>query len=244
MIDLFVLIANKNHKYYMVKIERDEVSVFQSANGELSNFDVSEAVKLVDDQSNSIPNEWAFEKAIFYAKSLFARRIASSRHLVILSCGNCLKYKFSLVNRLAREMRNSNIVVSSFGDYNIKLVNEEENDASQKIVGYNHEDIFFYRPGDNEVESDEKKQFDFEHESDVCHRLAVRSHGAVYNLKSLNNAAVFKNVAESFKKFNDEHTVSLKSCDIAQSKFGAYADFKFSNVYAETENDDDDDIDN
>jgi hypothetical protein len=228
----------------LVKVEGNDASVYQSANGELSDFDVAAAVKSVGDQSQSIPTEWAFKKGIFYAQSLFARRVASSRHLVFLSCGNCLKYKFGLVNRLARELKKSNIVVSSFGDYNIKLVDDDDDaDSSQQVVGYNEEDIFFYKPADNEMESDSKKEFKFEHESDVCHRLAVRSHGAVYNLKSLKNAAVFKNVAESFKKFNEEHTVSLKSCEVSRSKWGSYADFSFSNVYS-TVDKDDDDIDN
>jgi hypothetical protein len=223
--------ANPNHRYYLVKVDGPEVSVHQSAKGELFNFDVQAAMSAANQQSAGEPSDWAFSRAIFYAQSLFARRTAAARHLVILSCGNCLKYNARTVRTLAKELEKSNVVVSSFGQYNIKL-----DDASDsKPVGYDENDLVFLKP-DGAVDTDLKSSYGFEHEGDVCHRLAVKSHGGVYNLKSLQNAQVFEHAAKTFRQFNVQHTSNLNKCAVQRSKYGgAYADFTFSNVHTHKE---------
>jgi hypothetical protein len=130
---------------------------------------------------------------------------------------------------LSKELAERNIIVSSWGDYKINL---GEDAASDVAVGYNEEDLFMYAKGSTELITESFGSFKSEHESDLCHRLALRTHGSVFNLNEVRKPFVLQKIPEWFQESREQHSFSIKSCEIVHNnKYADFADFKFSKVF-------------
>ena len=220
---------------YAIKIDNDETSIYQAENGNFVNFDVKLAGSTLSRSSNGVITEEAFYEALYYAKTLFARRVASARYLIITSCGNCLPYNGIKARRIARKLTERNIIVSSWGNYNINLGEDGGDDIG---VGYNENELYIYSKGSNEINTESLSSFKLDHESDLCHRLAARTHGSVFNINEVRKPFVLQKVPEWFQESREQHSFSIKSCELVESKkFSDFVDFKFTKTVHE-ENDD------
>jgi len=166
--------ARSSNNIYVVKVDGQRVSVFQTDDSKITNFDLAKNAESLKRSANQQTEEDVFKEAIFYAQSLFARRLASARHLVILSCGNCVSTKALKVSKLASQLEKQNIIVSSWGLYQMKFVNSDD-ESIGKIVGYDESKLYYV--AENEIDSDTKSSFKFDHNIDACKRLADKTHG-------------------------------------------------------------------
>ena len=224
---------------YAIKIDKDETSVYQAENGQFVNFDVKAAGSTLARSSNGEVTEEAFYEAIYYAQTLFARRVASARHLIIISCGNCLPYNAIKVRKLSKALSARNIIVNSWGEYVMSLGDEASDDEIG--VGYNKNKLYVYTKDSNEVNEESLSSYKVDHQSDICQRLAVRTYGSVFNINEVRKDFVLKKVPEWFESTRETHTFNVQSCEIVDHrKYADFADFKFTDiVHEEDENDDD-----
>jgi hypothetical protein len=131
---------------------------------------------------------------------------------------------------LSKELEARNIIVSSWGDYNIKFAGETDN-----VIGYNSKDYFYSTEDKNELNIGRLGTSRVEHENDMCHRLALRTHGSVFNLREIRNSSVLEKLPEWLQNNNQRFSVSIKSCElVSNKKFSDFADFKFDRVFNAT----------
>lgn len=213
------------------------MSVFQTDDGKITNFDLGKNTESLKRSAVVHTEEDALKEAIFYAQSLFARRLASARHLVILSCGNCVSAKSMEVSKIASQLEKQNIIVSSWGLYQMRFVNSDD-ESIGKIVGYDESKLYYIAESD--VDSDSRSSFKFDHNIDACQRLADKTHGTVFNIRNLRNAKVMETIVKSFKKTEKHHTFNVKSCHLVNNQIGTYADFKFAKFHATKDEEEDD----
>lgn len=236
---LFADRKNRNN-YYIIKVDKDETSIYQADNGQIVNVDVKAAASVVHDRtpSNTVERD-NFLEALHYAQALFARRTAASRNLIIASCGNCLPYKISDVRKLSKELSARNIIVSSWGDYNLNLGSDAADNETP--IGYSESQLYIQTG--KEFVNEQLSSYKVEHEGDTCHRLAVRTHGTVFDIKQIRKADVLPKLPEWFQENRDSHTFELKKCEIVNSKLGSFADFKFSKIQHEEHSQNEDELD-
>ena len=79
--------------------------------------------------------------------------------LIILSCGNCATHKSAAILTLASELEGQNIIICSWGHYQIKLVKTMFENAGT-IVGYDFSNIYPKR--NDEIISDDRKSLQIE----------------------------------------------------------------------------------
>ena len=165
--------------------------------------------------------------ALSFAERLFAKRLASSRNLIIASCGNCLEYEPLLEAKLTKKLSERNIVVNAWGDYNIKLGSNAQED--EIAVGYNQDNVFIQSNKlNNTMIVEPIKQFKVEHEGDICHRLAKKTHGTVFDLKKVRENFFSQKAGPILSKNLINRSVSVNACKVVESRYGAsFADYTF-----------------
>ena len=222
---------SKAKNFYGIKIDGDDTSIYQARNGQFVITDGKVLNSAFKSNSNNKITQLAFYKALFYAQTLFAKRVASARHLIIVSCGNCLPHNSKFITKLSKELEARNVIVSSWGDYNIKFDGEKDN-----VIGYNSKDYFYSTDDKNELNIGRIGASRVEHENDMCHRLALRTHGSVFNLREVRKTSVLDKLPELVQRSSQRFSFSIKSCQLVQNKkFSDFADFKFDREVNKTQ---------
>jgi hypothetical protein len=227
-------INGSNNKYYAIKVDDNDASVFQSSEGEISGFTSAEAYStLTSDKTSHNVDKWTFVKAAVLAKQLFARRSAQNRHLIIKSCGNCLPYSILDTLKAVKILKESNIVMSSFGDYEMKGVGK---DLLDNVFGYNQNlnNVFLHNPKDDFLENDEDNlnAFKFEHKGDLCYRVSMLTKGNVFDANYLaDNLIVMDLIPNLINDLNFNKTVQVNECKVYNTPFGIqFTDFTFKQL--------------
>jgi len=232
---LNTLKKNPNNKYYAIKVEEHDASIYQPAsNANVANFEAKEAYKtLAYEASSNAVERRSYIKAIFLAESLFARRAVQNRHLIIKTCGNCMPYSIIDSLKVVKALDRRNIVVSSFGDYPMENTDstEEEDEA---VIGYNSalENVFLYNGKAKSADADNNLDgYNFEHKGDLCHRMAIKTRGNVLDVNYFQFPKVLEKLPKWLEESNRNNKSQIKGCDLIDNYFGTdIADFTFKQL--------------
>ena len=231
MLSIHCYHSKAQHRYFAVQIEENDASIYQTENNEISNFDLKKASDALATNSTSYSiSEKAFAKALFLATTLFSKRVAQHRFLIIRSCGNCLDYSILSTLKYDSRLSNRNIIVNSWGDYEMK---NEENDEDTSIVGYDDKNFLVYQKKEKKIENDDIFSIKVEHKADLCYRLASKTLGTVLNLNELANQRILDQVTENLLKPSTKYTYQINSCQKFDYVFGDFADFSYNRVIDE-----------
>jgi hypothetical protein len=166
--------ANTENRFSFVKVEENDASIVQGANGETHNVFPMEVFQTA--HTTQITKH-AFNKAMIMAGSLLTQRLSKHRHLVFISCGNCRPYRLDSLKYI-RKLQSRNVVVSSLGDYNIKEV-DSLYESDERPVAYNSKNIYLYNDNAATMDSDYLDSYNIDHDVDMCSRLAIKTGGYV-----------------------------------------------------------------
>lgn len=201
-------------------------SVYQSENGQTFNFDVKRAYQSISEtQTKDIQKDDLYQ-ALFLAGSLFTNRLAQSRHLVIVGCGNCVQYSSRAAILLERLLSKRNIVVSSWDKYDIV----DPDLTAENIIGYGQGKVFLNQKGTSDLDTDTLESYRFEHRLDLCTRLAAKTNGNVFNIDFIRKPEIFEQVAEKLSELEPNRRTKLKSCERVETPFGDVDDFSFRTI--------------
>ena len=241
-------------RLFVIKVDSTSPSVFQSDAAKIFNTDIAQAYDAFGTMNSSteVVSKSKFYKAIHLAVNLFAQRTAVERRIVLVSCGNCLDYSALDTLQLVKLLDERNVIVSSWGSYNLKDKNageskdadndeddedddndsdededEEESGSSDADVpiGYSSENVFLLSADKKSVSTDSVDGYTLEHSSDLCHRLAVRTDGEVFNLAYMRQANVFAKVLENLRDTKPNYARSIKRCQRVDTSYGDIDDF-------------------
>ena len=191
---------------------------------------------LSDDKTVQVSKE-AFKKGLILAASLFSQRLAENRVLIVKSCGNCLPSSF-LSGYVAKKLAERNIVVHSWGLYDIEHVDEK--DSADLPFGYDAKNIFLFNKAEQKVDTEDLENYKINHKLDFCQSIAAKTNGQVVNLALLNESLVANEVAQNLfsaaksKKF----TYKLGSCQKLDTSYGDLTDFSYSRKQVKAEESD------
>ena len=174
-----------------------------------------------------------FNEGLFLAASLFSKRLAQSRHLIIRSCGNCPSYTIPDALIYSRILKSANWIVHSYGDY--EMSNPDTDDVT---FGYDHKKAYHYNAGSDSANSDSLVNNQIEHEADLCSRIAVKTDGSVFNIKSLRQLKALALASDSLQDLSNDYSNSLKQCEKADTEFGDIIDFSYSRTRLASADDD------
>jgi hypothetical protein len=167
----------------------------------------------------------SFNKGLFLAANLFSQRLAQHRFLVIKSCGNCLPGNW-ITSKYTRKLAQRNVVVHSWGNYEIK--NVEDEDAEDEPFGYDNENIFLINKETNEVDSDLFENYKIDHKVDLCQRLAIKTKGQVINVNKLKEANIVAKVDQEFLNAESkQHSYKIGKCQKLDTPYGDLTDFSY-----------------
>lgn len=210
----------------------DDASIVQGST-EMSNIDI----KIVDGmnmETEVIQNKGLY-KALFLAASIFADsgRIAN-RFVTIVSCGNCLPNSFTGMPllRLEKMLKQRNIVVSSWGEY--QMVDKSSEDDIP--IGHSKDHALLYKKSDKSVEMDDASSYQIEYKSDFCSRLSEKTNGGVFNLNFIRKADINFDLISKLIETIDPFEVEEAKCEKIDTPFGDFDDFTFTK-YAKDETD-------
>ncbi len=222
---------NSLNKYYVVAVDENDASVYQSDSSELSNYELKKA--LDNNEKTSDVSKENFNKALFLAASLFSKRLAQNRFLIIKSCGNCLPYSMFDTLKYAKKVAERNVIVHSWGDYNIQNL---ENDGSDDIpVGYDEENLYLYKQNEKTIDTDTLESYKIEHSADLCHRLAVKTQGSVLNINYLNKNEVLDKVTEMLEEPAAKFDYKIGRCNKYDTNYGDLLDFQYTRKKIESD---------
>lgn len=237
-----------SNRYYFVQADENGASVYQDETGQTYNFELKKALQTISQSrtSNHLDKK-DFHKALFLAGSLFTQRLAQNRLLVIVSCGNCVDYKMLATLKLSRKLKARNIVVSSWGAYNM-VDTDNSLDSNERAVGYAYGKIFVRKVDTDEVDTDSLSAYRVEHNQDLCSRLAIRTKGGVFDVNQIKSTKIFASTMAKLRELRPSYENTLQRCDRISTPFGDVTDFKYTKVAktttdAEADDDDDDDKD-
>jgi hypothetical protein len=213
-------------KYYIVSVTKNDASIYQTKDGQSANVDITKAYEEFASEDADVEKEGLY-KGLFLAGTLLTNRVAVNRRLVIVSCGNCLRYSILNTLKLEKRLEDRNIVVSSWGKYRMVDANEDEDDSSS-IFGYNSDQVFNY---DDKVENELADSYKVEHEGDLCQRLAVKTEGNVFNIEKIREANVFRQTLRQLRERKPAFTSRIEKCERVDTPFGDVDDFVFSRTY-------------
>jgi hypothetical protein len=221
------------NKYYVVSIDQYDTSIYQpEMTTEQANFDLKKAYEtLEDDFTLDTIKKSQFNKGLYLAASLFSRRLAKNRFLVIRSCGNCLPYTSIDAIRYTKMINERNVVVHSWGDYEMKMLdNTDDDNESTKTVGYDDENLFYYNNNDKKLEIEPLNSYKLEHDVDLCSRLAVKTSGSVVDIKQLKEKEIMNLYTEMMqqKAEETEYEFKIKKCQKLDTSFGDLTDFQYT----------------
>lgn len=239
MLNVFksVVSSDAQNRYYIVKVDQQNgASIYQNENGQTYNFkNLEQALNEIADngQKQGEPvNKESFYRGLFLAANLLSQRVASQRKLIIVSCGNCLPYSPFASLRLSKLLNQRNIMISSYStSYSIV-----DQDTNEKLVGYGQENVFVYDSDEKTVGAESLESYNPEHRADLCHRLAQKTNGYVFDLNFVNEPKVFKQVVEMQQQNAPKYEQTIKQCVRLDTPFGDFDDF----IYEQTQVQEDD----
>ncbi len=205
--------------------------MFQSADGSLfkgfnpkdymlaKNYDVSEV---------------AFRKAMILAGSIFTQRLAQHRHLVFLSCGNCLPYRLNSMKYL-KKLRQRNIVVSSIGDYQFKNLDNFE--SEERPVAYDNQNIYLFDDNEESLDDDLLENYNIDHDVDMCARLAIKTGGLVV---TNDKKSMLETAKLIWKTPSSSYSYKVGKCEKFVTPYGDLTDFSYTRTELATEFEEDD----
>jgi hypothetical protein len=209
-------------------VSKKDASIYQTKDGQSANVDITKAYEEFASEDAEVDKEGLY-KGLFLAGTLLTNRVAVNRRLVIVSC-NCLRYSVLNTLKLEKRLEDRNIVVSSWGKYNMAEVNEDEDDNSL-IFGYNSAQVFTYDVQAKKVENELAESYKLEHEGDLCQRLAVKTEGNVFNIEKIREANVFRQTLRQLRERKPAFTSRIEKCERVDTPFGDVDDFVFSRTY-------------
>ena len=226
----FIQICLARNRFYFVKVhENNGASVYQSESGQTFNFDVKKAYQTISEDKTLGVEKNDLYNALFLSGSLFTDRLASNRHIIIVGCGNCIKYSSRSAIILERLLSKRNIIVSAWDEYNI----EEADLVDETIIGYGQGNVFLTKKGTKNVDTDAEDSYAFEHRLDLCSRLAVKTKGNVFNINYIRQPQIFEKVAESLAQLAPKYQQNLSTCERVETPFGDVDDFSYTRVKAD-----------
>ena len=210
-------------RYSVVRVYKYGASIVQSSKQETFNFDLVSAAEALKIKETGEVDKKGFLKGLFLAESLFSQRVAQGRHLIIKSCGNCVPYSIGLTLKLNKIIEELGVTVTSIGDYDMQL--GEDSDDSTPIA-YDEEKLYSVKAS-QEVETDSLESYKVDHKADICHRLAVKSHGMVINLNKIRDPKLLAKLPEWLESVGKEHSIRSRVCERVDTPYGDLADFRF-----------------
>jgi len=252
----FEAIKSRNplNRYYAVSA--DLSSIYQSSTGEVFNFDLKEARETLFNNLTSPcklnwmtckDNSWScqeamschrkqIENSLHLAASLFSRRLAKTRNLIIRSCvsvnGNrYLPYDMIETIKQFKFLSQNNIVVHSWSNYEMTDL-EKQDHTDETPIGYNDEEIYMYKSGEQKIETDNLYSYKIEHDADLWQRFAVTTKGTVMNTRYLSQPKVLSQFTDMFLQRLDklEYTYELRQCEKIESCHGDATDFSYRRI--------------
>jgi len=216
--------ANKNNRIYLIKVGTDEPSIVQD--GGILNVDVSKANLTQETTQEVSPS--SFKKALLLSSHLFAQRVATQRRLIIVSCGNCLDYSLIHTLRASRYLNERNIIVTSWGKYDMKDLNNQDEASTETIIGYNADNVFLHKSENDEVDSDGADAYKVEHNGDLCHRLALKTDGNVFDINYIKDPKVLQQVVKKLEETKVNFKTTINRCERIDTSYGDIDDFSIS----------------
>jgi hypothetical protein len=209
---------------YLIKVGADEPSVVQD--GSILNVDLSKA-NLTQETTEQV-SESSFKKALVLSSHLFAQRVASQRRLIIVSCGNCLGYSLLNTLKASRYLNERNIMVTSWGKYEMSDLNNQDEASTETIIGYNADNVFLLKPDTDEVETDGADGYKVEHKGDLCHRLALKTDGNVFDISHIKDPKLFQQVVKKLEENKVSYKTTIKRCERLDTLYGDIDDFSIT----------------
>jgi hypothetical protein len=210
-----------------VKVGQNTASVYQDETGAQYNFDAKKAIEALSDDATvtDINNDWFFT-GFFYAANLFNNRLAQSRHLNIVSCGNCIRYNPIQASMFASYMNARNIEVSSHGLYN--MVDIDSTSSTEVPIGYGRGNLYLHSAEEKTVETDGIDSYKIEHSADMCQRLASKTNGLTFNTVYTSKPGVFEKLAEKMKELQPKKIeIRVNKCERIETPLGNIDDFNY-----------------
>jgi hypothetical protein len=216
---------NPSNRYYFVKVDDEGASLYQS---ETANFDVKKAIKQVSESTTvSDVKKEHFYEGLFLAASQLTKRVASSRSIIIVSCGNCLPYSSLSTLKVVKKLQARNIQVGAWGDYTMVERGNQLDD--QVAFGHGKDNLFLNKKNTNEVAVDSAEAYSIEFDRDFCNTLAIKTNGYVFDINHLKRGRVFEEVIKQLQQEpKKENTRTIEKCERIRSPYGDGADFSFS----------------
>lgn len=171
-------------------------------------------------------NKEYFAHGLFLAASLFSDRVSQARRIVIVSCGNCVAYDPIDTLRLSYYLKQRNIMVSSFGQYD--MIDEDNSSGSEQVVGHTSTHVLLYDNEEKSLITDGIESYSIDHKIDLCSRLASRTKGAVYNIALAAQPGVLEQIAQKINEIAPKFSVHVNKCVRIETPFGDFDDFNFS----------------
>ena len=186
-------------------------------------------IKVIDEMNMNtemIQNKGLY-KALFLAASIFADsgRIAN-RYVTIISCGNCLPNTFTGLPllRLEKMLKQRNIVVSSWGEY--QMVDKSSEDDIP--IGFSKDHALLYKKSDKSVEIDDASSYEIEYKSDFCSRLSEKTNGGVFNLNFIRREEINFDLISKLIETINPFEVEEARCEKMDTPFGDFDDITFT----------------
>jgi len=207
-------------------VSKNDASIYQTKDSQSANVDITKAYEEFASEDAEVEKDGLY-KGLFLAGTLLTNRVAVNRRLVIVSCGNCLRYSILNTLKLEKRLEDRNIIVSSWGKYQMVNADEDEDD-NMLIFGYNRDQVFTYDVKEKKVENELADSFKIEHEGDLCQRLAVKTEGNVFNIEKIREANVFRQTLRQLKERKQPFVSRIEKCERVDTPFGDVDDFVFS----------------
>ena len=203
----------------------------QSSSSQMANLDY----KMTSSMKTEMIGNKGLYKALFLAGSIFSNsgRIAG-RFVTIVSCGNCMANSFTSlpVLRLEKMLRERNILVSAWGDY--QMIDKESDSEDETPFGYSNNNAFLLKK-DNSVVIDDLNAYEIEHKSDLCSRLVDKTKGGIFNINQIRKANVNEKVINGLVEAMKPYEVTEARCERIDTNLGDLTDISFKKVMV-TEN--------
>lgn len=229
-IKLFII--HKDVRYYGIKITDDDASIYQSKTGEYFNYDIEEAIKVMNSDETVDVKKSGLFKGLFLAVNLFSQRLAKRRILTIHGCGNCLPY--TLKNRkLIRYLSEANIIVNSYDIHNIKNLDDVNSMDSEVPYGYDNKNIYLFNKDEKIADQDYLDSYSIDHKMNFCSKAAIKTNGVVLDATKMNETLfpkVFQHFYFSLKKFS----YKLGSCQKIDTPLGDFSMFGYKATQLES----------
>ena len=204
----------------------------QTGSANIANLDYKMAYET--NTKTELIGEKGLYKALFLAGSIFADsgRIAG-RFVTIVSCGNCMSNSFTGLPtlRLERMLRQRNILVSAWGEY--QMIDKQSDSNDEMPIGYSHNNDFLYKKSDKSVDVDDLTAYSIEHKSDACSRLVDKTKGGVFNINQMRTASINAKVVNGLIDAMKPYEVSNVKCQRVDTPFGDVTDISFKRIVKE-----------